>query len=125
MSDDLAISVSITRYRVSCLDALPDDDPDKSVWDITVEERSRDRWAVVHRGFCLRRDGKTAYESNPSSRTDRFKRAYRYDLDTALAIARKYAPKVTVYGMTAAQLVDWKARPRSHPVIQVKGGDTS
>ncbi|OHU47324.1 hypothetical protein BKG82_27110 [Mycobacteroides chelonae] len=86
-----------TAYAVSC---LPPEHPNAFLFTLRVEWRSEDRWCVTDGAYCYRKDGHKAYESNPSSRTDRFKKAYRFPLDEALALAKRLAPKITINGHT-------------------------
>ncbi|PRX91929.1 hypothetical protein [Allonocardiopsis opalescens] len=95
----LEVRVEPTRYTVSC---LPEDFEGRDSWDLTVELRSPGQWAVCWRGECLSKSGRWSRERQPSARTDHWKRVYRHDLDTALALARKYAPRVTINGYTPA-----------------------
>src|ERR1035437_5307397 len=60
---------------------------------LTVVWRGEDSWAVMDGPFCVGRRGRTSYESNPSSRTDRFLKAYRFSRDEAVAIAVKYVDR--------------------------------
>lgn len=91
-----------TAYAVSC---LPRDHPDAYHFTLRVEWRGSDRWCVTDGAYCYRRDGHKSYESKPSSRTDRFKKAYRFSLDDALELAKKYAPKITVMGHTVESVL--------------------
>ena len=72
-------------------------------FELKVALRGEDRWAVTSRLGCMRKDGHVSYEPLPSSRTDRFKKAYRFSRDEAVAIARKYVDKQTINGATYAQ----------------------
>jgi len=65
-----------------------------------VAWRGEGSWAVMNNGWCVGRRGIRHYESNPSSRTDRFKKAYRFSRDEAVAIALKYVNKQTLNGRT-------------------------
>ncbi|MGW9375680.1 hypothetical protein ACWGVR_37385, partial [Streptomyces xanthophaeus] len=49
---------------------------------------------------CLGSDGTWEYEMRPSEREDEWLDAHRFDLDTALKLARDQAPLVTVNGFT-------------------------
>jgi hypothetical protein len=89
----------VTRYEVSC---LPQADPNADLFTLTVEERSPGRWAVLQRGFCFDLDGVREYESIPSERAAEFRARFRFDLDTALELAAKIAPTITVNGHTVA-----------------------
>ncbi|MFJ7895955.1 hypothetical protein [Streptomyces anthocyanicus] len=91
--------VQATRYTVNC---LPEDGVDSHVFEITVEYRGSDRWAVRRFSQCLAADGAWDYEMRPSEREDEWLDAHRFDLDTALKLAKEAAPKVTVNGFTVA-----------------------
>jgi hypothetical protein len=93
-------SVRATCYTVSCFPASPEAD---SSCDLLVEERSPGRWAIRYGSECLKRNGKLVYEPLPSARSAAFLAATRFDLDEALAIARKYAPKIAANGRISAQ----------------------
>jgi hypothetical protein len=90
-----------TAYAVSC---LPEDDPAWcGLFVITVVRRAPDSWAVVWRGRCLSAIGEWDWEQIPSERTDDWKVAHRFDLDTALHLARNAAPLLKTNGHTVAQ----------------------
>jgi hypothetical protein len=100
------MSVAIVRptaYAVSC---LPPEHIDAYHFTLHVEWRGPgDRWCVTDGAYCYRKDGHRSYESNPSSRTDRFKKAYRFPLDDALALAQRLAPKMTINGHTVESVL--------------------
>jgi hypothetical protein len=76
------------------------------LFGITVEQRgSDDRWAVLRNGQCLGSDGVWADELRPSEREDDWLDAHRFDVDTALRLAKEVAPHVTVKGRTAAEVL--------------------
>ena len=90
----------VSRYTVT---ATAGTDPvNDHLFEITVEQAYQmdgtELWAVRRMGRCLNRRGEWSYEPIPSSRTDRWLRAHRFDLETALRLAEKAAPKVTVNG---------------------------
>lgn len=95
-------TVQVTRYEVSC---LPEDDDAKFSMTINVEYRGRDLWAVVRMGEALGVDGEWEYEPSPSNREDGWLETHRFDLDTALRLAKEAAPKMTVNGYTVADLL--------------------
>jgi hypothetical protein len=98
------VIVQATEYTVS---TLPLDHPERHNFEITVAWRNVDRWAVIQRGRqCLGADGEWDWESIPSEREDEWKATHRFDLDTALRLAREAAPKVKVNGRTFAE---WEA----------------
>lgn len=93
-----------TRYVVNL---LPESEYAKGGhhFEITVEWRGEDRWAVLRSGWCLGADGDWDYERRPSEREDDWIAAHRFDLRTALRLAKEAAPTVTVNGVTAADAV--------------------
>jgi len=115
MSDDelLAHATEFTFY--------PTPDPDLEPladyyhFAFKVAWRGEGRWAVVNGGSCVGRRGTRSYEPNPSSRTDRFKKAYRFSRDEAVATALKYVEKQTLNGRTYQEWqrhwVDMGAKP--------------
>ncbi len=95
-------TVQPVAYAVSC---LPSDHPDAFLFTLRVERREIDRWCVTDGAYCYRKDGHKSYEPMPSSRTDRYKRAYRFPLDDALALARRLAPKMRFNGHTVESIL--------------------
>lgn len=97
--------VEATRYTVSMWP--PDSESiDRHVWDLSVEQRAPGRWAVYHLRRCLAADGTWSVEPIPSERTDEWKVRHRFDLGTALRLAREAAPHVVVNGLTAAECAE-------------------
>lgn len=90
-------TVQATRYTVNC---LPENGIDSHVFEITVEYRGRGLWAVKRHSQCLAADGTWDWEMRPSEREDDWLAEHRFDLDTALKLAKEAAPKVTVNGFT-------------------------
>lgn len=88
------------EYEVCC---LTDDDINSAAFTITVRYRGNGRWAV-QRGehSCLGADGKWAQGIKEYDRGESWLRAHRFDLDTALRLAKEAAPKITVNGYTVA-----------------------
>jgi hypothetical protein len=95
-----AVFEQATEY---CVSVAPLDDYDGYEYGITVAWRAADRWAVIRHGRCLGTDGRWDYESIPSEREDDWLAAHRFDLPTALRLAREAAPGITVNGRTWAQ----------------------
>jgi hypothetical protein len=106
------MTTRVTKYEVTPVEWTEHDYLTglASCFTLTVEARGLGKWAVVRSGQCLRHDGRRwAYESMPSSRTERFKRAYRMSEKDALALAEKHVHKMTVYGKTFEELRDeWR-----------------
>ena len=97
-------TVEPTAYLVS---VIPDAGPDASMWAVKVERRGPGSWAVIHLSRCLHRSGRWDHEPLPSSRTQRWLSSHRFDLETALKLAKKAAPTVTVNATTPAGYIDW------------------
>lgn len=85
-------------YEVSL---LPEDHIDYRPFVVTVEERGG-QWAVVHGDRCLGADGAWVRGVKPHGRGDAWLATHRFDLDTALRLAREAAPYVDVNGTTAS-----------------------
>jgi hypothetical protein len=108
MAEPYAIA---TRYTVNL---LPETDPHGHVFELTVDYRGHGQWAVLRHGWCLGHDGSWDYELRPSEREDEWIDTHRFDLNTALQLAKEAAPGVNVNGLTAAQaLVRLNARETS------------
>ena len=110
--DKLPVRVEATRYEVT---NYPEQGVNAREFTLWVERRDIDRWCVTDGfGSCYRKDGHKSYERNPSSRTDRFKNAYRFPLDEALALAQKLVPKMRLGkgpnrpGQTAEEIWEWE-----------------
>ena len=91
-------TVQATRYEVSL---LPEGDVNRLLYTINVEYRGGDRWAVARGRQCMNAAGVWSWESVPSEREGEWLAAHRFDLDTALRLAREEAPHVVVNGRTA------------------------
>lgn len=101
--------VEVSQYLVS---VFPEGSVNRLHYDITVERRSPDRWAVCRMRWCLGADGEWEYEPLPSEREDDWLETHRFDLDTALRLAKEAAPGVVVNGLTAVECVEWEANRR-------------
>lgn len=99
-----------TQYAVNC---LPEDGIDSHVFEITVEYRGRDRWAVKRHSQVLGADGSWDWEMRSSEREDDWLDSHRFDLDTALRLAKEQAPLVTVNGHTVADALRMAEQRRS------------
>ena len=101
---DTLCTVKATRYTVS---VMPDDEIAGSSFDVAVEYRGFDRWAVTRGSSCLSRSGEWEYEVQPSSRDDEWLDEHRFTKDEALAAAKDAAPLVVINGIRADE---WAAR---------------
>lgn len=83
--------------------SLAGDDINSLSFTITVRYRGEGRWAV-QRGehSCLGADGEWAQGVKEYDRGETWLNNHRFDLDTALRLAKEAAPKVTVNGYTVA-----------------------
>lgn len=111
--------VTTTRYEVSC---LPADHPWRRHFTITVEYRSDGQWVSSEGGAFLAADGTWSWgyswrDGSQGPKTDAehrevqegyeaWKATHRFDLDTALALARKHAPLMKVNGRTVADALE-------------------
>lgn len=104
MPDAPVIYERATEYTVC---ALPDDFTEvchdmRYHWELTVEWRGHDRWAVMNGAGCLSAAGKWDYEPRPSGREDPWLATHRFTLAEAMRLAREQALLVTVNGHAAA-----------------------
>lgn len=109
--------VMAVKHLVSC---LPLDHPDASAFTVSVEWRG-ERWAVMHNGAYLDAEGRKSWgarwEDDREPVTpeefasynrahDAWLDAHRFDEETALRIAREYAPRIRIgrrgYGVADA-----------------------
>jgi hypothetical protein len=102
----------VTEYKVSVFppemtegaDMLAASEAD--TWSLTVAWRGFGKWAVTNGGrTCLGSDGEWDWEPLPSSREDDWLAAHRFDLEIALRLAAEHAPKVTINGLTALEIL--------------------
>lgn len=95
-------TVRVTRYEVSC---LPEGHKMAPHMTVRVEYRGRDRWAVIHDPLCLSACGEWDYEMRTSERAAEWLDAHRFDLVTALKLAKKHAPLLSVAGWTPMEIL--------------------
>lgn len=95
-------TVQATKYLVSC---IPEGTDGRSSFTLSVEYRGDDRWAVMDHPHCLSADGAWDFEHIPSERTDEWIANHRFDLDTALDLARKNAPLLHANGFTVSDVL--------------------
>ncbi len=104
---ELAATSTPTAYQVS---VLPIDHPAARHLSVWVKWRGRNRWAVSDGMQCLSADGEWVFEPQTSARTDEWIAAHRFDLETALRLAKQAAPHLTVNGLTVADVLEGKFR---------------
>lgn len=91
-----------TRYTVS---ALPEDHPDSDMFEIAVEYRGDGLWGVRHLGYSLSATGQWSPGPSTDDGREAWFAAHRFTKEAALAAAHDAAPKLTVNGFTAAQVL--------------------
>jgi len=94
--------VDVTRYEVSI---LPLGHRERSSWTLTVEYRGPDSWAVLWGGMALSSNDGFDYEPSSSNRDDDYKATHRFPLAQAILRAKRVAPKLTVNGWTAREVL--------------------
>jgi len=85
-------TIRATQYLITC---IPEDKDPAGYRGITVEYRGCDRYAVLHHTLCLNTDGTWDREMPSSERNDEWLDSHRFDLDSALSLAKRQAPLVT------------------------------
>lgn len=105
------LTVRATRYMVN---AVPETAPDAYVFEVAVEWRSEDQWAVMWHSRCLSKSGKWDFEPLSSSRTTRWKNNHRFSFEEAMKRAKEIAPSVTVNGHVAREVAR-KVRNKEWP----------
>lgn len=99
-TDETGPHVRAVEYAVNC---LPEDDINANGFEIRVQYRGAGRYAVIRHGeMCLGADGTWDFGVKEYDRGEDWLNAHRFDLDTALRMAREHAPHVTVNGHTVA-----------------------
>ncbi len=85
---------------------VPEDSVNHYSYLITVEHRGDGRWAVLHTGACLSRDGEWDWEPSSSNREDDWLDNHRFSRQEALDRAAAAAPHITVNGFTVQDGLD-------------------
>lgn len=103
--DGPPVAVIATTFTVT---AVPAGVPNRDLFALTVEARGGDTWAVRYLRWCLTAEGEwdTCLD---------WLVCHRFDLDTALRLARAAAPHVTVDGVTVADAIREERRRRDRP----------
>jgi hypothetical protein len=99
--------VQATRYEVSC---LPIDHPERRRFRLFVEVMDRYGWTVHDGGTCLDFGGGWADGMSVYERDDEWISAHRFDLGTALNLAKTVAPTMSVNGRTVAEVLARSAK---------------
>jgi hypothetical protein len=96
----------VTQYTVS---PCPFDAPEAYRWRIAVVWRGRDRWAVTWGYETLNANGEWEIDPGPMADDHSHLPRTRFDLDTALRLAREAAPKLVHGGRTWAEWAAYQA----------------
>jgi hypothetical protein len=101
-------TVQAVEYTVNC---VPEDDINSFSFQIRVQYRGNGRYAVIRGGdMCLGADGTWDFGVKEYDRGDDWLNAHRFDLDTALNLAKQQAPLVTVNGHTVTDALAMQQR---------------
>ena len=101
-------TVQASDYSVSC---LPEDDINSIVFQIRVQYRGEGRYAVIRGGdMCLGADGTWDFGVKEYDRGDDWLNAHRFDLETALRLAKEQARLVTVNGHTVSDALSTREK---------------
>jgi len=101
-SKHLEPTTRVTEYVVSC---LPPDHEEARNFTLYVRWRGGGLWCVSDGPYCYTRTGRRSYERGPSSRTAGWLKFYRFDLQTALELAERLAPKMRCNGFTVSDVM--------------------
>ena len=78
------------------MSCLPDAHPSRKYFTLTVKWRGGDRWSVHDMFGCLSLRGVWDTEPSSSVRTERWEAQHFMDLASALALAKRIAPQMTL-----------------------------
>lgn len=98
----MTLHETVTEYTIS---TIPEDNINRSHFEIKVVYRGRGLWAVMDGPYCLDADGDWDYELTPSDRTEGWLTTHRFTEQTALHLAREAPPHMTVNGLTVADVL--------------------
>jgi hypothetical protein len=103
MTDIPEPTVMAVEYTVNC---VPEEDINSFSFEVRVQYRGNGRYAVIRHGHsCLGADGTWDQGVKEYDRGDDWLNAHRFDLETALNLAKEAAPHVTVNGFTVADAI--------------------
>lgn len=102
--------VRAVEYTVN---SVPDNDDDSYHFELRVQYRGNNRYAVTRHGWgCLGADGTWDQGIEEYDRGDAWLNAHRFDLDTALRLAKEAAPHITVNGYTVTDAIAMQQKRR-------------
>lgn len=94
---------TIEQFRLTY---LPEGHPEIDVWSLTVEWRGDGLWAICQRSQCLASDGVWDYEPSSSERTKEWRATHRFDLPTALRLAKAQLADIVVNGLSVFDVME-------------------
>lgn len=97
-----SVHVDIVKYQVSC---LPEEHRDRRHYTVTVERRGPGSWAVCGGRGCLSNRGTWDDELLVSNRSVAWLNAHRFDLGSALGLAREHAAKMSCMGVPVTEVL--------------------
>lgn len=101
-------AVQAVEYTVNC---VPEDDLESHLFEVRVQYRGAGRYAVIQHGhLCLGADGTWDHGIKEYDRGDDWLNTHRFDLDTALRLAKEAAPHVTVNGHTVTDAISMRQK---------------
>jgi hypothetical protein len=104
----MTVTVTVTAYTVTAVT----NPLYEGIYDIRVEQvPDTGKWAVRRMNHALSKKGNWDWENLPSNREDDWLAEHRFDLDTALRLAREAAPDITVNNLPARQAQSAEAHP--------------
>jgi hypothetical protein len=108
-----AIAVAVAAAREDATEFVVSAHPDRESinWDsfaIRVKDCGRYGWGVLRWSRCMNRAGKWVNQPDRDDRDDAWFAEHRFDLDTALRMARAEAPHLRVNGSSLADVLEFE-----------------
>jgi hypothetical protein len=100
-------TATVVQYSVSC---LPRRNPNYRHYVVSVIEREIGRWVVRAEGEIRDSNGDPIQPMAEGDDVAAWAAGHRFDLDTALALARRIAPTLVVNGYTVADALKMGGR---------------
>jgi hypothetical protein len=109
-----ALAVAVAAAREDATEFVVSAHPDRESinWDsfaIRVKNCGRYGWGVIRWSRCLNRAGDWVNQPDRDDRDDAWFAEHRFDLDTALRMARAAAPHLRANGATLAEVLAFEA----------------
>lgn len=102
------------------IDPCPTHPVEPALFAVKIEWRGEDRWRVTHMSHVYGADGTFEYEGSNHREDENYMATHRFDLDTAVELARRIAPTVKVGRMTFQDWKDWWNDHASTPEERVQ-----